>query len=100
MINSGGVKLYPEEIEAKLDAIITHRFFITSLPDDALGEKVVLMVESNFSEERLRSLEREIKNFNLLGKYEVPKKIYFVEKFEETANGKIHRENTLKSRIS
>lgn len=100
VINSGGVKLYPEEIEAKLDAIITHRFFITSLPDDALGEKVVLMVESNFSEERLRSLEREIKNFNLLGKYEVPKKIYFVEKFEETANGKIHRENTLKSRIS
>lgn len=100
VINSGGVKLHPEQIEAKLEAIIAHRFFVTSLPDDSLGEKLVLMVESDFSEEALRSLEREIKDYRMLEKYEVPKKIYFVEKFEETPNGKIHRGNTLKSRIS
>lgn len=100
VINSGGVKLYPEEIESKLEEIIAHRFFVTSLPDDALGEKLVLMVESDFSEEALRSLDRAIKNFRKLDKFEVPKKIYFVEKFEETPNGKIHRGNTLKSRIS
>ena len=58
------------------------------------------MVESDFSEEALRALEREIRDFRMLDKYEVPKKIYFVEKFEETPNGKIHRGNTLKSRIS
>ncbi|MCY2686748.1 AMP-binding protein [Salinimicrobium sp. TH3] len=100
LINSGGVKLYPEEIEAKLAPIIAHRFFVTSLPDPALGEKLVLMVESEFSETALNNLEREIKACRKLGKFEVPKKIYFVEKFEETANGKIHRANTLKSRIT
>ena len=98
VINSGGIKLHPEEIEAKLAPIIAHRFFITSLPDPALGEKLVLMVESEFSEVALNNLEREIKSCRKLGKFEIPKKIYFVEKFEETANGKIHRANTLKSR--
>lgn len=99
VINSGGVKLYPEQIEAKLEHIITQRFFVTSLPDDALGEKLILMVECDFSEEALQDLEHEISNFRLLGKYEIPKKIYFVEKFEETPNGKIHRGNTVKSRM-
>lgn len=100
IINSGGVKLHPEEIEAKLAPIIAHRFFVTSLPDPALGEKLVLMVESEFSEVALHNLEREIKACRKLGKFEVPKKIYFVEKFEETPNGKIHRANTLKSRMN
>lgn len=100
VINSGGVKLYPEEIEAKLSTLIPHRFFVTSLPDDALGEKLVLMVESDFSEEGILNLQREIKRSRTLQKYEVPKKIYFVEKFEETPNGKIHRENTLKSQTT
>lgn len=100
VINSGGIKLHPEEIEAKLAPIIAHRFFISSLPDPALGEKLVLMVESDFSETGLKSLEREIKACRNLGKYEIPKKIYFVEKFEETPNGKIHRANTLKSRMT
>ncbi|MHA6280229.1 AMP-binding protein [Salinimicrobium sp. CAU 1759] len=100
IINSGGVKLHPEEIEAKLAPIIAHRFFVTSLPDPALGEKLVLMVESEFCEVALHNLEREIKACRKLGKFEVPKKIYFVEKFEETPNGKIHRANTLKSRMN
>ncbi|HET7361915.1 MAG TPA: O-succinylbenzoic acid--CoA ligase, partial [Salinimicrobium sp.] len=99
VINSGGVKLYPEQIESKLEAIIAQRFFITSLPDDALGEKLILMVESDFSETALENLEGEIRNFGLLGKYEVPRKIYFIEKFEETPNGKIHRGNTMRSMI-
>ncbi|MFD2516325.1 AMP-binding protein [Salinimicrobium flavum] len=100
VINSGGVKLFPEEIEAKLAPHIPHRFFVTSLPDPSLGEKLILMVESDFSETALNNLEREIRSIEKLEKYEVPKKIYFVEKFEETSNGKIHRTNTLKSRMA
>ncbi|MFO8148055.1 MAG: AMP-binding protein, partial [Gillisia sp.] len=44
VINSGGIKLYPEEIERKLNKIIKRRFFVTGMPDDALGEKLVLFV--------------------------------------------------------
>lgn len=99
VINSGGIKLYPEQIEAKLEKIIAQRFFITSLPDDSLGELLILMVESAFSEEGLENLQKEIHDQRLLEKYEIPKKIYFVEKFEETPSGKIHRGNTLRGRV-
>ena len=99
VINSGGIKLYPEVIEAKLEKLIAQRFFVTSLPDDSLGEKLILMVESEFSEEALENLEKEINELRLLEKYEVPKKIYFIGKFEETPSGKIHRGNTLRSKV-
>lgn len=99
VINSGGIKLFPEEIERKLEKIIDHRLFVTSMPDDALGEKLVLFVESDFSEEKLKDLQEKIKTYKKLKKYEIPKKIYLIAKFEETANGKIHRDNTLKSKV-
>lgn len=98
VVNSGGIKLYPEEIESKLAEIIDRRFFVTGMPDDALGEKLVMFVEADFSEELLSQLQEEVKNFPKLDKYEIPKKIYLIQKFEETPNGKIHRENTVKSR--
>ena len=98
VVNSGGIKLFPEEIEAKLAEIIDRRFFITGMPDDSLGEKLVLFVEADFSEELLSQLQEDIKSCEDLDKFEIPKKIYLIEKFEETPNGKIHRENTVKSR--
>ncbi|MCM8568141.1 AMP-binding protein [Gramella jeungdoensis] len=100
VINSGGIKLYPEEIERKLNTELDHRFFVTSMPDDSLGEKLVLFVEDDFSEETLAELEKTISEMKSLSKYERPKKIYLIEKFEETPNGKIHRENTIKSKVS
>lgn len=99
VINSGGIKIHPEEVERILQPLILQRFFITSLPDDALGEKLVLFIEAEFSEEMLAQLKINIANNHALGKYEKPKKIYFVEKFEETHTGKIHRINTLKAKL-
>jgi O-succinylbenzoic acid--CoA ligase len=34
-----------------------------------------------------------------LGKFERPKKIYFVEKFEETETGKINRNRTVSAQM-
>jgi len=99
VINTGGIKIFPEQVERKLENIILHRFFITSLPDDALGEKVVLFIEAPFSEEDLKVLTKQIQKLKSLSKFEKPKKIYFVEKFEETHTGKIHRIHTLKARL-
>jgi O-succinylbenzoic acid--CoA ligase len=100
VINSGGIKLHPEQIEKKLSKIIDQRLFVTAMPDDSLGEKLVLFVENEFSEDFLQKLEREINELKSLEKYERPKKIYFIEKFEETHTGKIHRENTFKSKVN
>ncbi|MCF4101242.1 AMP-binding protein [Gillisia sp. M10.2A] len=99
VINSGGIKLFPEEIEKKLNKVIEHRFFVTGMPDDALGEKLVLFVEADFSEELLEELKQKVTSVKSLDKYEVPKKVYLIQKFEETPNGKIHREHTVKSKV-
>ncbi|RAK21731.1 O-succinylbenzoic acid--CoA ligase [Flavobacterium aquaticum] len=89
VINSGGIKLFPEQIEAKLASKIDNRFFITSLPDDILGSKVVLVVEG--SEQVI-----DTTIFNSLDKFEKPKEILFVSEFVETETKKINRIRTLK----
>ena len=88
VINSGGVKLIPEQIEAKLTGKIANRFFVTGLPDTTLGEKLVLVIEGE-------KQEFAPDFFDVLGKYEKPKEIVFVSKFKENENGKLLRKPTL-----
>jgi len=88
IINSGGVKIIPEKVEEKLQqSIINQRFFISSIKDKALGQKVILVIEG-----------KKIKNINFTGidKYQIPKDIFYVSKFEETKSGKIDRNATVK----
>ena len=88
VINSGGIKLIPEQIEDKLSKHIHKRFFITSKEDKELGEKLVLVIEGQQDD-----LEASL--FDDLDKYEKPREIIFIPKFKETASGKIMRKETL-----
>ncbi|MEC4048470.1 AMP-binding protein [Flavobacterium sp. SUN046] len=88
VINSGGIKLMPEQIEAKLATYIKERFFITAKEDKELGEKVVLVIEGAEYE-----LDKSL--FDTLDKYEKPKEVIFVPKFKETENGKVLRKDSL-----
>ena len=88
VINSGGVKLFPEQIELKLAHKIQTRFFVTGIPDDHFGEIVALIVEGS-------PIPFEDDIFNDLLPYEKPKKIHFLSNFLETESGKIKRAATL-----
>ncbi|MCK8480753.1 AMP-binding protein [Psychroserpens algicola] len=88
MINSGGVKLFPEVIEAKLQDKIENRFFISSETDKDLGQKVILVVEGDSN-----TIDTSL--FEDLDKFEVPKVVYNTNKFIETPNRKIQRQKTL-----
>lgn len=88
IINSGGIKLFPEIIEEKLTPFIKTRFFVTGKPDAILGEKLVLVIEG-----KQYSLPETV--FDHLGQYEKPKEIVFIDKFKETETGKIIRINSL-----
>ena len=90
VINSGGIKLFPEVIEEKLAGKIEQNYFITSKEDKELGNKVVLVIEG----EKF-PLDESI--FENLDKYEIPKEIIFIKKFKETVSGKLIRKETLKS---
>lgn len=89
VVNSGGVKLFPEQIEEKLLGKITSRFFVAGIQDEKLGEKLVLVVEG-----KKQNLDNSI--FDELNKHDKPKKIIYIDNFIETENGKIKRKETLK----
>jgi len=97
VINSGGVKIYPEAVEAKLANLFDEkRFFISSMPDETLGQKVVLVIESKSVVDK-NDLQTRIEK--LVDKYEVPKEYYTIPEFTETPNGKVQRQETLKLAI-
>jgi o-succinylbenzoate---CoA ligase len=95
IINSGGVKIQLEKVEKSLEQFIQNRFFAYGIDDEKLGQKLVLIVESEEWEapKKVTILE-SLKP--LLTKYEIPKMIYFVPVFKETPTGKIDKIQTLK----
>jgi len=89
VINSGGIKIHPEQLEQKLESKIKERFFIFKEPNESFGEIVVLVIEDSFSIEKQDDYKKTC--LTLLDKKEVPKKIYFQKKFIQTNSGKINR---------
>lgn len=101
VINSGGVKLQIETLERKVehafyDLELTNRFFIGTKPDDILGEKVVLIIESKTDLEILNNLDWS----DYLQKYEKPKEVLYSRQFQETPTGKINRHEIITSLLT
>ncbi|AZQ44003.1 AMP-binding protein [Nonlabens ponticola] len=89
VIITGGVKVHPDVVENKLSAIIDQRFFIAGLPDNDLGNEVVLIVEGQEQDYAFAKAK--------LDKYEKPRQVLFANKFTETHTGKIDKIAVLKS---
>jgi o-succinylbenzoate---CoA ligase len=88
VINSGGIKFHPEQLERKLStAHFPFRFFIAGIPDERYGEVISLIVEADETP--------SIDFTHLLEGYEIPKHIFSIPKFRETATGKLNRFETL-----
>jgi len=89
LINSGGVKIIPEEVEKLLESEIESNFFVAGIPDSTLGEKVALFIEG---EEQPDPDEISFQNA-----YQKPKQIIRLKKFLYTESGKVRRTETVKS---
>ena len=90
IINSGGIKVSPELIEQKLHSYLKERFIVAGIPDNQLGQKLVLIIE------KYDELQVDFANIGLT-KYEIPKQVFFLPQFPETDSGKIIRHQVLKS---
>lgn len=90
VVNSGGIKLFPEQIESKISNTIAQRFFVAGIADAKLGEKLVLFIEGN-------PFDLDASVFDALDKYEKPKEVKFIPHFSETETGKIKRKEILNS---
>ena len=92
VINSGGVKVIPEQLEKILSPYVDFPFFIAGVPDEKLGEQVVIFVEATPSEQI--SLSQIFDSLQEWPKYQRPKAIYYLDSFVYTPSGKINREAT------
>ncbi|MEM9831999.1 MAG: AMP-binding protein [Bacteroidota bacterium] len=98
VINSGGVKVFPEEVEKVLEPIVlrenfTGRLLVSSLPDKKLGERIILILEGDpLSDDQKKKVLKEA--HQQLSPYQVPKVIYYLPKFSETPTGKVQRSQT------
>lgn len=99
VINSGGIKLHPEELELKMESIIHEffpgtEFFLAGEKDEKLGEKLVLLIEGPKIDSKIRAdFFKKLKG--TLQKFEVPKELYSISPFSRTPSGKINRKATL-----
>lgn len=97
-INSGGVKVHPEQVEKKLEGLIPSSYFVSSLPDELLGRKVVLVIESeNYQPESELKLIDRMKQ--LLDKFELPKQILYLSGFVYSQSNKILRTDSLQKAL-
>lgn len=95
IINSGGIKIHPEQIERLISEILDPdiNFMISWKPDDKLGAACLLLSEGkslNSGEfERIQAHVSE-----KLSKYYSPRACVSLDRFERTASGKLLREQT------
>jgi O-succinylbenzoic acid--CoA ligase len=88
VVNSGGIKLHPEELEAKIGAL-DFPFFLAGVPDEMLGEKLIAVVATKHTSHESGDLLALISAG--LNKYEKPKALWEVEELLYTENGKLKR---------
>lgn len=95
VINSGGVKIHPEQLE-KFMAIefqklgFKNSFYISGQKDSKLGEKVMLVIEGDKQDDEvLKPVLSKIEQ--AFGKYKVPKKVKYLKNFKRTDSGKVIR---------
>lgn len=91
VINSGGAKIFPEQLEALVKKEIPNEVVFLGVKDESLGQKLILIIEGEKSEDLIkRVLETQFgKNFHR------PKEIIFVKEIPRTPNGKVNRRELL-----
>jgi O-succinylbenzoic acid--CoA ligase len=100
VINSGGIKVMPEELEVLIQSHfdrhgITNKYFIAGIPHETLGQEIVVIVEGTLPPGKESLLLSDMKES--LDKYKAPRHVYYADKFALTTMGKVRRSESLAS---
>ncbi|MCB9151521.1 MAG: AMP-binding protein [Caldilineaceae bacterium] len=103
VINSGGVKVQVEKVENALAQVLLargdadlarRRFFVGALPDERLGQMVVVIMEGAPLGEPIEdALKAALKH--KLDPFEIPRGYFYIPELCETPTGKIDRPQSL-----
>ena len=89
IINSGGLKINPEQLEQRIVPLVPFPFMIGYKNDNILGQKLVILLETNDSSYSFNTLLDDIKQL-VSSKYS-PKEAHIIPKLFTTPNHKIDR---------
>lgn len=87
VINTGGIKVQIELLEAFLSDFIDQPFAVSSLPDEKFGEIIVLAVEGILDD----ALLTQTLHAENLPAHQFPKQIITLDRLPRTESGKINR---------
>lgn len=91
IINSGGIKVNPMEIEQLLaPQLLDKRYFVSAVPSQDYGEVVALFIEGD-------DLKLDL---SMLKKAEKPKHLFFIKQFKQLKTGKIDKKRVVEAEIS
>ena len=100
IINSGGIKFSPEQIEMHIhdylnkENIQWNEFIIGWKKSETLGQELELLIENqDIKEEQFENLKKHLKNLD--EKHGFPKTWKRIQTFKRTENGKLDRINTI-----
>ena len=87
-INSGGEKIYPEEVES---AVKSHPdaydCVVVGVPDERFGSRVAAVVQARpGSEPTLESIQEQCRT--KIAGYKIPRELHFVTAIERSPSGK------------
>lgn len=89
VILSGGKKIHPEELEKRTAGIIPYPHFFMAFAEPALGQAVMLVLETEDGPEVMQDLLEEL--FTVLELHEMPRRVTALRAFKRTASGKVVR---------
>ncbi len=93
VINSGGAKIFPETLEALVKKELPNEAVFMGLPDESLGQKLILIIEGDESDE----VKRKVSEIPFDKNFHRPKEIIFINEIPRTPNGKVSRSELYKS---
>ena len=95
VINSAGLKIYPEQLESLVKKEIANEVVFLGIQDDLLGQKLILVIEGEENE----NINQQLLKINYPSKNHAPKETIFITIFPRIPNGKVNRKE-LQARIS
>lgn len=99
VILSGGRKIHPERLEAMTAGVIAYPHFFAALPDERLGQAVVLVLETGEDGGRIPAGVMEDLS-GVLYEHERPRSAIALREFKRTGTGKVDRSGTLAGAVN
>ncbi len=90
VILCGGRKVFPEQLEARTAALIAEPHFFSGVPDERLGQSVMLTIETDRPQQDVIP-EVMARLMGVLHPHEMPRHIRTLPRFDRTGTGKIRR---------